>query len=258
MNKNNKSVIQQWSMPAKELPIEYPKLMAKINGWKADDGRLFIYTKKLQVSLSNAIISGKLIVRDNFTGLYLEPGLDAYKYGIIDFQDFCDWANKAGLFGVPDNALKLAHAFEMPTETYLSESQQAFSLTLEATTSPAPEPQDAPVVAVGASGGSELEFTLLATREDLIEAFKSFTGMDMCWFDNLKDSPKLLEARKIKGTSGRNNSGPLFCPYEVMLWLIDPKRKKGRKLSDEKAWELLKSHFPKVYDLKSIGSPNPD
>lgn len=153
MNKNNKSVIQQWSMPAKELPIEYPKLMAKINGWKADDGRLFIYTKKLQVALSNAIISGKLIVRDNFTWLYLEPGLDAYKYGIIDFQDFCDWANKAGLFGVPDNALKLAHAFEMPTETYLSESQQAFSLTLEATTSPAPEPQATSVGAVIASGG---------------------------------------------------------------------------------------------------------
>jgi hypothetical protein len=102
------------------------------------------------------------------------------------------------------------------------------------------------------------DFDMWATRQQLIDAFGKFTGMDATWFDNLTTSPSLRAARKCIGQGGRHNAEPLFCPYEVMQWLADPKRKKGRKLGGEKAWQLLKAHFPKAYALNSIGDPNAD
>lgn len=107
-------------------------------------------------------------------------------------------------------------------------------------------------------GAEEIDFTMVATRQQLIDAFGTFTGMDKSWFDNLTTSPKLMAARKCKGQGGRYRAEPLFCPYEVMQWLADPKRKKGRRLSDTKAWLLLKNHFPKVYNKNSIGDPSTD
>jgi len=113
-------------------------------------------------------------------------------------------------------------------------------------------PSLAPVVA------DEIAFDMVATRQDLIAAFGKFTGMDKTWFDNLNTSPKLKAARKYTGRGGRHSRGPLFCPYEVMQWLTDPKRKKGTPLSDTTAWRLLKGNFGKVYNLYSIGDPNAD
>ncbi len=79
----------------------------------------------------------------------------------------------------------------------------------------------------------------------------------MTWFSNLKDTPKLKAARKFIGQGGRGHiAEPLFCPYEVMQWLIDPKRKKGRSLTETKAWQLLRVNFPKVYEQYEIGDPN--
>lgn len=104
----------------------------------------------------------------------------------------------------------------------------------------------------------EIDFTMVATRKELIDAFGPFTGMDKTWFDNLNTSPKLKAARKYTGQGGRHNAEPLFCPYEVMQWMADPKRKKGKPLSDTTAWRLLKSHFPKVHNQYSIGDPNAD
>jgi hypothetical protein len=82
--------------------------------------------------------------------------------------------------------------------------------------------------------------------------------MDKSWFINLTDTPKLKAARKFTGQGGRHSAEPLFCPYEVMQWLADPKQKKGKPLRDTTAWRLLKSHFPKVYNQYSIGDPNAD
>ncbi|MDP1999604.1 MAG: hypothetical protein Q8K22_08430 [Rhodoferax sp.] len=103
---------------------------------------------------------------------------------------------------------------------------------------------------------AEDELTMFATRTELIDAFGKFTDMDKSWFDNLKDAPRLMAARKFTGQGGRHSAEPLFCPYLVMQWMADPKRKKGRKLNDTTAWRLLKSHFQKVYDQYSIGDPN--
>lgn len=111
-------------------------------------------------------------------------------------------------------------------------------------------PSPAPVVA------DEIAFDMVATRQELIDAFGKFTGMNLAWFDNLKDSPKLKAARKYNGQGGRHSAEPLFCPFEVMQWLADPKRKKGKPLNDATAWRLLKESFGKVYNQYSIGEPD--
>ncbi len=100
------------------------------------------------------------------------------------------------------------------------------------------------------------DFAMLASREQLIAAFGAFTDMNADWFRNLKDTPALLAARRITGQGGRGHlAEPYFCPFAVMQWLVDGKRKKGRPLSGRKGWELLERHFPMVYASRSIGDP---
>lgn len=98
-----------------------------------------------------------------------------------------------------------------------------------------------------------IDFNMIATRQQLIDAFGVFTGMDDSWFTHLKDTPRLKDARKVAGSGGKDSTEPLFCPYEVMMWLADPKQKKGRKLGTDKGWQLLEHHFQKVYNQYSIG-----
>ena len=81
--------------------------------------------------------------------------------------------------------------------------------------------------------------------------------MNMAWFDKLQGTPALLKARKVAGVGARSKTRePLFCPWEVMLWLIDPKRKKGRPFHNiGKPWELLERRFPAAYVKHSKGDP---
>lgn len=100
----------------------------------------------------------------------------------------------------------------------------------------------------------EVDYSVLAIRSQLVDAFGAFTGMDKTWFKNLNDLPGLKNARRATGTGGRGRSSePMFCPYEVMQWLLNPKRKKGRPLSQDKGWEILEKNFKKVYYQRSIG-----
>lgn len=96
----------------------------------------------------------------------------------------------------------------------------------------------------------------LATPDDLIAAFRNYTGMKKAWFNNVKDVPALLDARKVPGIGGRKPIPPLFCPYEVMLWLTSKGHKNGTVITPETGWRLLKSHFPRAYALREIGDPN--
>lgn len=106
--------------------------------------------------------------------------------------------------------------------------------------------------AMEAERGVSLDPSLLATRKQLIDAFGVFTGMNHGWFKNLTDVPALLKARRIKGSGGRGHlQEPLFCPVDVMRWLISDTRKKGSKLGEDKAWELLEKNFPKAYSAHS-------
>ena len=107
------------------------------------------------------------------------------------------------------------------------------------------------VVPLAAAGP---DHSILATRKELIDAYGKFTGMEMSWFANLTDSPKLLAARKVRGRGKRRQSiEPLFCPHEVMVWLIDKKRRKGRCISSDKAWEIWEKHFPNVFNIYLVG-----
>lgn len=100
------------------------------------------------------------------------------------------------------------------------------------------------------------DLAMLATRDQLISAFGVFTGMDKSWFKSLDDVPMLKVARKVVGRGQRGATiEPLFCPFEVMQWLISPSRKKGRRLGENKGWELLEKHFPRVYATKSPADP---
>jgi hypothetical protein len=99
------------------------------------------------------------------------------------------------------------------------------------------------------------DLSKLATPMQLISAFGTFTGMDASWFDNLRDTPALAQARKVHGKGGRTSAPPWFCPIEVMQWLVSPRRKKGRRMSEEKGWSLLEQHFPSAYNAVSVGDP---
>lgn len=106
----------------------------------------------------------------------------------------------------------------------------------------------------------ELDYSLLATRDQLVAAFGPHTGMDASWFKKLDVGTQLMKARKVRGQGGRGHTTePFFCPYLVMLFLIDPKRKKGnRKIKDTTGWHLLKRHFPKVHAIHAEFDPNAD
>ena len=105
-----------------------------------------------------------------------------------------------------------------------------------------------------------VDFDMLATREQLISAFGAFTGLKASWFDNLRDRPGLMAARRVAGIGGRNFTRPLFCPHQVMQWLITkPRQGDSRKqLTPETGFRLLKSNFLKVYCQYQIGDPNSD
>jgi hypothetical protein len=116
-----------------------------------------------------------------------------------------------------------------------------------------PEVQKKPV-----ESDNAIDYSALATRQQLISAFGTFTGMSEEWFDNITDKPKLLAARKVVGKSRKGEIVvPLFCPYEVMLWLIGSKlRAKGaKKISLDTGWRLLQRHFKIAYELVSKNDP---
>ena len=95
----------------------------------------------------------------------------------------------------------------------------------------------------------------LALPQQLIAAFGPATGMDDAWFQKVEGP--LLRARIMKGQIGRSRSiPPYFCPYLVMDWLIDPKRKKGKSLSAQRGWKILKANFPRVHDTFQMQDPN--
>lgn len=137
--------------------------------------------------------------------------------------------------------------FAMAVEVKAIEAHQKAKNSPQASTAPESAPEE----------GQALDTRLLATKDELISAFGPFTGMNADWFNNLKDTPGLLEARQVAGVGGRGGKPALFNPFTVMQWLIGP-RNKGRPISPHKAWEMLEKHFSRVYNAHSIGDPRTD
>lgn len=106
--------------------------------------------------------------------------------------------------------------------------------------------------------GSEPDWHFMATPTELCAAFGAFTGMNKNWFNNLKDTPKLKAARFGPGQGGRNKREPLFHVYDVLMWLIDVKRRKGKTMTVETGWRMLKAHFPRVYEAYELNAPGTD
>lgn len=108
--------------------------------------------------------------------------------------------------------------------------------------------------------GERVDYGSLATREALVRVFGTHTRMNLDWFNNLSDSPGLKKACKVRGKGGKPGSQvePMFCPYEVMLWLTDPKTKKQGlvRMSEQTGWRLLKQSFKAAYIKVGHGDPN--
>jgi len=159
---------------------------------------------------------------------------------------------------------QLARAQTMPTPTEIEQSYQRamvdrLTIAIDALDSKGFDPEAPLPRAASAATVTTQDTLLLATPNQLTSAFKSYTGMDANWFSQLKDTPALFAARKVRGQGGRGHiAEPLFCPYEVLQWLINPNRRKGRKLSPEKGWQLFESHFPRAYNAFSMGDPRTD
>lgn len=113
-------------------------------------------------------------------------------------------------------------------------------------------------VEVPASEALPTRWDLLATPSELITVFGTITGMDKAWFNNAKDAPKLKAARHSAGKGGRKGLEPLYQVFEVMQWLIDKKRRKGKTMEEATGWRMLKNQFPNVYEEYQSFEPRPD
>jgi hypothetical protein len=98
----------------------------------------------------------------------------------------------------------------------------------------------------------KVDFSKLATREELLEAFGKATEIKKTWFSG-NYSPYLDSARVIKGKPGKNGFPALYCPMMVMMWLVE--HKKGKKLSEKYAWNILEARFPNVFADHALADP---
>lgn len=132
------------------------------------------------------------------------------------------------------------------------------------TATPAPEGDAAVPAPVGVTGTPtlaqntaapvELDYSLLATREQLLDAYEKW-GLKPSWFTDLKGHKWLLDARRVKGQGQRGHViEPMFCPFTVMKGLVQKVRKESR-LAIDTAWRTLEHKFPKVYAEYEVYDP---
>lgn len=124
--------IDGWFVHPNVLSDKYAKCHGKLNGWAPDSDRIRIYWKKLTAAIDDAVASGKLRTRDWDTGLDAPPTSLAMMPArtVVKLQDFCDWADCAGLHGCPKDARELAYALGLAKR----QLQPAEDLVLDAST----------------------------------------------------------------------------------------------------------------------------
>jgi len=121
---------------------------------------------------------------------------------------------------------------------------------MELTTPPA-----APAQTKTTEAGEEVDYSLMATPEQLLDAFEKWGCMKAAWFDDLNSRRWLLKARRKKGQGQRGHvMKPLFCPFAVMNGLIE-KGRKNKRLQPDPAWRTLEHKFPKVYAVFEAHDP---
>lgn len=108
------------------------------------------------------------------------------------------------------------------------------------------EVESAPATDNAKPAPDELDYSLLATPEYLIDAYGKW-GLKIEWFKDLNSHKWLRDARRKKGQGQRGQViEPLFCPYAVMNGFIENVRKEKR-VPPAIAWRTLEHKFPRVY-----------
>ncbi len=134
--------------------------------------------------------------------------------------------------------------------------------SVEPTESGAPEKEVASTATVaGVALGDEtpspekIRYEVLASRTELIEAFSVY-GVELKIFRALKDRPGLLAAYRVKGKGQKgSHAEPMFCPFEVINWLVKTGVKEKPRLKNFMGWHILETKFPSVYAEKSMCDP---
>jgi len=200
---------------AGKAPTEYDKSFSEL-------------TKKIETSLATMLIgdimTGSLPARDK-EGLPLE--LDEIRWDVRGLS----WLRA-----------RHAHLTKKEINTWLKKNRRLEKFM--------------PVKRAVIKAPAGLDYPALATRDELIDAFGMATGMNQKWFENVSNSPDLKAARKQTRTGRGASAIPsLFCPFEVMQWLVLKGRRGGVKLSSHRGWTILESKFPVAYLRRSIGDP---
>lgn len=100
-----------------------------------------------------------------------------------------------------------------------------------------------------------IRYEVLASRTELIEVFSCY-GVELKIFKALKDRPGLKAACRVKGKGQKGSRAePMFCPFEVINWLVKTGVKEKPRLENYMGWHILETKFPSVYAEKSIGDP---
>ena len=116
-NKSGKMPRARWTIKVQLMAWAYSDVMARLNEWDKSSSKHGKYLYELQENIANAVISGELRVRSQTTKMYMAASYQAYEDGILDLNDFCQWAKKYGL-DAPDDAAALAVALGMPLEAF--------------------------------------------------------------------------------------------------------------------------------------------
>lgn len=263
------------------LPIEWTQVVAKHSNFT--DKERDSFEEEFGNSYESAISREILPIRDKM-GMTVKgvctPNSNYYVY----LRDFCEWGKLAINSGIPTDEYELAHHLK------IHEMGESGSYVIEQVTFPPSSKTNflrnigknaphlllsgeldkhalplTPCLVISSSKKLVTANPLyrqeeLATPKQLINAFGSRTGMNESWFKRLSDSPGLISARKQIGRGGSRSSfiEPLFCPYEVMLWLFTCRKKNSNKLSENIGWKVLKRSFRPVYDKYESFSPMED
>lgn len=187
------------------------------------------------VELRKALTAGEIQARDPVTLLALETLPDGWEW-LVSMADADKFIAARGMeWRFAEIALHLFKQCEQAID------KRRFAFWTDDTK------QAAPAKDTATPAPDELDYSLLATPAELVDAFGKWGALKIEWFDDLNSRKWLADARRQKGqgTQGQVRK-PLFCPYAVMTGLVEKVRKENR-IRPDTAWRTLEHKFPRVH-----------
>lgn len=105
----------RWAIGAQVLPFQLADLFANINSWGEDSIEREICVRGWNDDLFRLATSGQLTFR-SAQGVPLQQGAEAFNLGFVDLHDLCEWANRVGSTGIPNDARVLAKTLGFDVE----------------------------------------------------------------------------------------------------------------------------------------------